>query len=517
MKRMLTLVPFILLLMCSFTVRAEAQPCGAWPFPPCTIVGTVSGLAAGGTVTISDNGGRVLTSPNGPFVFSTLAANYLISVNAPSGQKCTVANGQGTITNLVVFNVAVKCATPPDITSCVPNGCVSEAEICANIASALENPPPVHDRFVYPAVGFVCIVGGLPPVYGGVARTADDPPAMPMSPDERTNIASVSKTLTATAIIQLLTANGLSIDTPIANYIYQDWVVGPNIKQITFGELLNHTSGLGQLTHCRDAFTYFDAQALVAAGDSTSANIGQPQYGNCNFTLLRELMPALSGQSPKCVHGILGWACVPAGSARAQMSSQLYINYMNTHVLQPAGVPVSGCTPPAGSADMLSYPWPAGRVSGTDWGDWSLECGAAGWNLSANEVFSVISNLAQGTALLNNLQKSLMFANNLGWDSAVRSDCPSEPFAPNAANVCKNGYLGPPNNSPAYSQNAIWTYAGILGCYVPVVVVVNSPTPPPFAGFNVPPYPVPEAPDIIDLVANAYSGATLPWTRGTCP
>jgi hypothetical protein len=517
MKRILVVVPFLLLILCSFAVRAEAQ-CGI-PSPsplPCTIVGTVSGLSAGATVTLADNGIPVLTTPNGPFGFSTIFANYSISVNSPSGQKCMVANKQGTVTGFVVSNVAVTCTTPPDVVSCVPNGCVSEAEICANIANSLEYPPVNPGALLqWPVVGYVCIVGGLPPVYAGVARTASDPPATPMSPDEMTNIASVSKILTAVAILQLLTANGVAINTPIANYIYKDWVLGPNITQITFEELLNHTSGLGQLSACDDALTYFDVQALVAAGNPVPTNLGQPKYGNCNFTLLRELTPALLAQSPNCPTIT---TCVPAGAARAEMSMQLYINYVNTNVLQPAGVPVSGCTPPVGSADMLSYPLPAGTVPGTDWGDWSMTCGAGGWNMSANELFSVIDALANGSALLNIFQKIEMFKNNLGWDSAVRPDCPSQPFAPDAANVCKNGGLSQSfvNNVLHPPVNALWTYAGILGCYVPVVVVVNSPTPPPFTASNNAP-PGFELPDIIDLVAQAYSGAAIPGMSGPCP
>jgi hypothetical protein len=108
--------------------------------------------------------------------------------------------------------------------------------------------------------------------------------------------------------------------------------------------------------------------------------------------------------------------------------------------------------------------------------------------------------------LLTNAQRQNaqdgMLPQCLGWDCAVRTDCPNP-------HVCKNGNLDTMTIS-------LWTYAGILGCSVPVVVVVNSPTPPPFAGWNVP-TGKPEAPDIIDLVANAYSQAGVPGTPSPCP
>ena len=85
------------------------------------------------------------------------------------------------------------------------------------------------------------------PAYGGQARTSADPPALPMSPDLVTDIASVSKTMTAMAMLQLLAKDGLPINTKISPYIYSDWTQGANISQLTFQELLTHSSGFGQL------------------------------------------------------------------------------------------------------------------------------------------------------------------------------------------------------------------------------------------------------------------------------
>jgi hypothetical protein len=161
---------------------------------------------------------------------------------------------------------------------------------------------------------------------------------------------------------------------------------------------------------------------------------------------------------------------------------------------------------------MLSYPSPAGTTRGNNWGDWSLTCGGGGggWNLSANQILSVINDIANGNALLNSTSKTQKVTKCLGWDCAVRPDCPSP-------NVCKNGYLPANNNSVA-----VWTYAGIFTAVspaLPVVAVVNSPTPPPFEGWNVP-VGTNEAPDIIDLVECSYSRAFVRGASGIawpCP
>ena len=362
-----------------------------------------------------------------------------------------------------------------DITACDAQGCISEANLVANICNKLASK----------VVGYSCLVGGMPPIYGGQARTSSDPPSLPMSPDLVTNIASVSKTMTATAILQLLGKAGLTVDTKVSPYVYPDWTQGPNVNQLTFKELLTHTSGFGQLANnaCGKGITYADLKTIVAGGVSSS-NIGQPSYGNCNFALLRELMPALSD------HPLSG---VPDGSQRAQQSSTQYINYMNVNVFQPVGVSTSACKPPSGTNDILSYPNPAGSAHGNDWGDWSLQCGSGGWVLSANNIFSVVNNLATGNTLLTTAQKKQMFSECLGWDCAVRPDCPNP-------NVCKNGDLN-------FGETSVWTYAGVLKCNVPVVVVVNSPLPAPYQGGE----------DIIGLVKDALAASSVPGTPKACP
>jgi hypothetical protein len=211
-----------------------------------------------------------------------------------------------------------------------------------------------------------------------------------------------------------------------------------------FKELLTHTSGFGQLPNnaCGNGIAYADLKTIVANG-VTASNIGQPQYGNCNFALLRELMAPLQGHSLKNA---------PDGPPRAKQSLNLYITYLNAHVFQPVGIPNRQCELPAGN-DILSYTFPAGSTSGTDWGDWSLTCGNGGWVMSADDIFKVVNDLATGNKLLTNSEKKQMFSDCLGWDCSVRNDCPS-PYD------CKNGDLNDGNGI------AVWTYAGVLKCNV---------------------------------------------------
>jgi hypothetical protein len=92
----------------------------AWAY---TVGGTLTGLPAGDTVTVQDNGSDNLTlSTNGTFTFPTALPNghaYSVTVSGTSGGlpiTCTLTNGSGTISGTNVTNVAVHCTYRPTYT-----------------------------------------------------------------------------------------------------------------------------------------------------------------------------------------------------------------------------------------------------------------------------------------------------------------------------------------------------------------------------------------------------------------
>jgi hypothetical protein len=80
-----------------------------------TVGGTLTGLPAGDTVTLQDNGSDDLTlSTNGTFTFSTALPDghaYSVTVSGTSGGRpttCTLTNGSGTISGANVTNVVAQ-------------------------------------------------------------------------------------------------------------------------------------------------------------------------------------------------------------------------------------------------------------------------------------------------------------------------------------------------------------------------------------------------------------------------
>ncbi|NQV49432.1 MAG: beta-lactamase family protein, partial [Candidatus Marinimicrobia bacterium] len=148
----------------------------------------------------------------------------------------------------------------------------------------------------------------------------------PVNPDTPFRMASITKTFTATAILQLRDAGKLRLDDPVVNYL--PWF---NIKQsypdqppITIRHLLTHTSGLP-----REAdFPYwtdhnFPTMEQIKATLATQETIYPPatqiKYSNLGLSLAGEIVAATSGDS--------------------------YENYIRSHILEPLGMTGSAVIP----------------------------------------------------------------------------------------------------------------------------------------------------------------------------
>ena len=95
--------------------------CTFEPLPSFIISGTVTGLTGRGLILQNNGGDNVSVHVDGAsFTFATpitLGLTYNVSVFAhPSSpsQRCSVINGQGTVTSANITNVSVHCMTPLD-------------------------------------------------------------------------------------------------------------------------------------------------------------------------------------------------------------------------------------------------------------------------------------------------------------------------------------------------------------------------------------------------------------------
>ncbi len=84
-------------------------------------------------------------------------------------------------------------------------------------------------------------VSGPHGTWEGVAGFADIARHIPMRPDVRSCIGSVSKLWTATVVVKLAQEGNLSLDDTVAKWLPNTFPYG---NRITIRELLNHTSGM---------------------------------------------------------------------------------------------------------------------------------------------------------------------------------------------------------------------------------------------------------------------------------
>ena len=238
----------------------------------------------------------------------------------------------------------------------------------------------------------------------GLKRTAADPPASAFTVSDRFNPASVSKTVTAAAVLQLLAKNRISINTPIYGYLPTNWTIPQNNKTITFKEVLTHRSGL------RNAVAGGLEYAHVKTLMQTEINLGDKveEYENVNYAVLRVLVASLDGYSD--------WVNNPGPNTAAR-----FIKYVNASLFNPLGV-YGVEYKPAASSPTLFYPNPAGTSNGTTYGDWSLRPGSAGVQVSVHELALFGDALFKG-ALLPASTLTSMKQNWLGiWDYGTLPD-----------------------------------------------------------------------------------------------
>ena len=135
---------------------------------------------------------------------------------------------------------------------------------------------------------------------GGYANLAK---MTPYAASDFVRIASITKSFTATATLQLVDSGRLSLDDPVERF-----VPGlPNGSTITIKNLLGMTSGLFDFTS-DDAFTakfdqnptmpwtIADTLAIVKAHPPTFAPGSQLQYCDSNYAILGEVVATVTGQ-----------------------------------------------------------------------------------------------------------------------------------------------------------------------------------------------------------------------------
>jgi CubicO group peptidase (beta-lactamase class C family) len=138
-----------------------------------------------------------------------------------------------------------------------------------------------------------------------------------VTPDTPLQAGSITKSVTALAVMQLVEAGQVDLDAAVAQYL--DGFAGQPAGVVTVRQLLSHTSGLstlqGNASHT-DATGDQDELARLVDGLATLAPAYGPaerwEYSNTNYQILGRLVEVVSGQD--------------------------YQTYVTANILQPVGM-----------------------------------------------------------------------------------------------------------------------------------------------------------------------------------
>ena len=216
--------------------------------------------------------------------------------------------------------------------------------------------------------------------------------ADPMTLDHHSRIGSVTKTMTAVAILQLVDAGSLSLDDTVAGIVPDVAEEFPPTADITVEQLLSMTSGLPDYANLpggataqavQDPTKVWTPEELIAAalGAAEVQPIGTPGYSTTNFTILGLMYEEVTGDTIE--NGVTRVA-EEAGLTETALlpGDQNAMPDPSTH----------GYVDPAGAADLQQL----ANVEvepGTDATDWSLSWGGAGGG-----AYSTIADLFQWAA-----------------------------------------------------------------------------------------------------------------------
>ena len=190
---------------------------------------------------------------------------------------------------------------------------------------------------------------------------------VPHDPDTRYSAASITKSLTAAAVVQLVRAEKLDLTVPVAEYLPQ--LEGATIASVS--QVLDHTAGLPR--DLPDPYAGGSIAGWVARNRDRLGPLGEERYSNVGYALLAELVESVSGK--------------PFGQ------------FVATEVLGPSGMKASmialgeASDHRGGAKGYTAGPEPSGVMSAPSV---PLETGASGLIATAEDLATWAEALAAG-------------------------------------------------------------------------------------------------------------------------
>jgi CubicO group peptidase (beta-lactamase class C family) len=153
-------------------------------------------------------------------------------------------------------------------------------------------------EYSVPGVAFGMVKAGRTTFRGFGVTNVDDP--LPITPDTIFPVASISKTVTATAIMRLVEQGKVDLEAPVQKYLPGFRVQDERVsREVAIWHLLTHTPGWEGQLNSPDRGA--ESLAVFADGMKDLPQLAAPgevwSYNNAGFTLAGRVIEQVTGQS----------------------------------------------------------------------------------------------------------------------------------------------------------------------------------------------------------------------------
>jgi CubicO group peptidase (beta-lactamase class C family) len=245
-----------------------------------------------------------------------------------------------------------------------------------------------------------------------------DPKGIPQYPRKRMNIASITKPITATAVLRIIQEKqapsypNLTINSKIEPFLPTTWKLGPGVKDLTFKELLSQYSGM----NLNSGSELNQLKEWIAQGVTRPKT--EYKYLNANLAIFRVILPymVLSSQNKGYYSNLYKtnpkefdqqMARIYKDVVRAEVfakakikNAELYHQTTNSEDVLPQ-LPTRFYH----TVGSIQQPNRAGSLAG----NWTLAGGGGGWYLSAMDLGRFLAYVRFSNDILNQNSRDLMF------------------------------------------------------------------------------------------------------------
>jgi CubicO group peptidase (beta-lactamase class C family) len=242
----------------------------------------------------------------------------------------------------------------------------------------------------------------------GFARMPADTPdglGVPFGIDTRCNLASVSKTVTATALFAMVAKDWLSSVNdpfwPILAHALPGVVPASGVATVTLGELLMMLSRLPEdgTLYLPNGQTVMDFVGVYVEDNAVLPRQGYV-YSNTNFTILQAVISAIAASN--------------------QVAD--YVDWVRAAVLTPLGIDTAVFSPVPDDQAVATLTYDAAKPQAAGYWWPPMQCvGPGGWIASARTLATYLAGISSAEVLGPELS-GLMMQKLFGWYHAGTHD-----------------------------------------------------------------------------------------------